>query len=163
VLVRALLTGMFAVGIEWLRGDAWYLRFPWYTVPHALAQAPIWIAPVRWIGTYGLSFAIWIIAALGAFYRPWVWCTYALLPACALLLPAFEHPNRQALLLQIEDHAGIERLIPKVTAEPAHLAVCPEYSYFDTYQKALAGRLGPQVLARKLSCPVVFGAVDGAM
>src|SRR5262249_7686347 len=116
VLVRALLTGMFAVGIEWLRGDAWYLRFPWYTVPHALAQAPIWIAPVRWIGTYGLSFAIWIIAALGAFYRPWVWCTYALLPACALLLPAFEHPNRQALLLQIEDHAGIERLIPKVTA-----------------------------------------------
>src|SRR5262249_28675266 len=44
-LARAALVALFAVAVEWLRGDAWYLRFPWYTVPHALAQVPAWIAP----------------------------------------------------------------------------------------------------------------------
>ena len=28
---RAALVAVFAVAVEWLRGDAWYLRFPWYT------------------------------------------------------------------------------------------------------------------------------------
>src|SRR5579862_6288961 len=46
-VLRAALVAMFVVGIEWLRGDAWYLRFPWYTLPHAMAQDPTWIAPVR--------------------------------------------------------------------------------------------------------------------
>src|SRR5919197_574313 len=36
-LYRAALIDLFAVAVEWLRGDACYLRFPWYTVPHALA------------------------------------------------------------------------------------------------------------------------------
>jgi hypothetical protein len=50
-LVRAALAAMFAVAIDWLRGDAWYLRFPWYTPAHALASVPAWIASARWIGT----------------------------------------------------------------------------------------------------------------
>src|SRR5262249_21632964 len=116
--MRALAVGLFAVGIEWLRGDAWYLRFPWYTVPHALAQSPPWIAPVRWIGTYGLSFVIWSIAALGAFDRPWAWITLLLLPACSFLMPAFDAPDRQALLLQSEQDRGVEQLIPKIVASP---------------------------------------------
>jgi Apolipoprotein N-acyltransferase N-terminal domain len=30
VAARVCLAAVFAVGVEWLRGDAWYLRFPWY-------------------------------------------------------------------------------------------------------------------------------------
>jgi apolipoprotein N-acyltransferase len=53
--VRVALVALFAVAIDWLRGDAWYLRFPWYTAPHALAASPRWIAPAAWLGTYGLT------------------------------------------------------------------------------------------------------------
>ena len=42
--VRAATVALFAVGIEWVRGDCWYLCFPWYTAPHALAASPPWIA-----------------------------------------------------------------------------------------------------------------------
>jgi apolipoprotein N-acyltransferase len=167
VLVRALLVGMFAAGIEWLRGDAWYLRFPWYTMPHALAQSAPWIAPVRWIGTYGLSFVIWMIAALGAFGRPWYWLAFLLLPACSLLLPSFDPPDHKALLLQTEEHAdyggGIEQLIPQFVKESdpsvqIDLAVCPEYSYQGSYLQGMRFATGPKALSKKLTCPVVFGA-----
>ena len=48
-LVRAALVALFAVAVEWLRGDAWYLRFPWYTVPHALAAVrPGWPRCAGW-------------------------------------------------------------------------------------------------------------------
>jgi apolipoprotein N-acyltransferase len=158
-IARAALAGIFAVGIEWLRGDAWYLRFPWYTIPHALAQSPVWIAPTRWLGTYGLSFAIWFILALGLFYRPWVWATVLLLPACSLLLPVFDPPDRRALLMQTEELYGVEKLIPRAKVDaPVDLALLPEYSYFDPYPRALASKIGPAALARRLSCPVIFGA-----
>src|SRR5947207_9081167 len=29
VMARVCLIALFAVAVEWLRGDAWYLRFPW--------------------------------------------------------------------------------------------------------------------------------------
>lgn len=158
-LVRAALAGIVAVGIEWLRGDAWYLRFPWYTVPHALAQAPMCIAAVRWLGTCGLSLAIWFIVALGVFYRPWIWAATLLLPACALFLPDFAAADHRALLMQTEELYGVERLIPNVSADShVDLALLPEYAYFDAYPKALASKIGPAALARRLSCPVVFGA-----
>src|SRR5262249_45944211 len=86
-LARAGLVALFAVGTDWLRGDAWYLRFPWYTLPHALASSPVWIAPARWLGTYGFTFLLWFIAAWGAFGRPWAWALFALLPVTSLFLP----------------------------------------------------------------------------
>src|SRR5207248_7599766 len=101
VPARAVLIALFAVAVEWLRGDAWYLRFPWYTPPHALAAAPPMVAGVRWLGTYGLSFVIWLVAAAGAF-RPFAYAGFLLLPACWLLLPTPAEPDRRALLLQTE-------------------------------------------------------------
>jgi apolipoprotein N-acyltransferase len=95
-LLRAALTGLFAVGVEWLRGDAWYLRFPWYTLPHALAQQPTWIAPVRWLGTYGFSFSIWFLAAWGAFRDVRIWLAFSLIPACAFLLPEVGPADQRA-------------------------------------------------------------------
>ena len=104
LLMRALLVGLFAAGVEWLRGDAWYLRFPWYTVRHALARSPeAWIAPVRWLGVYGFTIAVWSIAALGAFGRPWAWLAFSLIPASSLLLADFDAPDRQAILFQTEN------------------------------------------------------------
>src|SRR5205807_10048567 len=111
-LARAALVALFAVGVEWLRGDAWYLRFPWYTPPHALAAAPPCVAGARWLGTYGLSYAIWLALAAGAFWRPHAYAAFLLLPACWLLLPPDGEPDRRALLLQTEQPEGGEQTIP---------------------------------------------------
>lgn len=154
---RAALAALFAVAVEWLRGDAWYLRFPWYTAPHALAAAPAWIASVRWLGVYGLSSVVWFIAAAGVFNRPWLWAAFLFLPVPALNLPGFAPPDRRALLIQTEELQGAERLIPKLPAEPYDLAVLPEYSYLST-KTALKSQNGPVALARKVGAPVVFGA-----
>jgi apolipoprotein N-acyltransferase len=162
-LVRAALVGLFAAGIEWLRGDAWYLRFPWYTVPHALAQDPIWIAPVRWLGAYGFSFALWFIAGLGAFAHYRYWALFALLPASALLLPEFPSPDQKALLLQSEQMGGADNLIRKEalgSKTKIDLVVLPEYAYRSAPAQVLASRYGPAKLARKYRCPVVFGATE---
>lgn len=164
VLVRATLVGMFAIAIEWLRGDAWYLRFPWYTVPHALASEPRAIAPVRWLGTYGFSGFVWFVAAWGVFGRPWAWTGFLLIPVCALLVPAGEPPDQRALLLQSEAGELYDLfLIPRVTEENLDLAVLPELAYGDDYSTVLKSRLGPTALARKLQAPVVFGATDGGL
>ncbi len=160
-LVRAALVAVFAVGIEWLRGDAWYLRFPWYTVPHALALEPACIASARWLGTYGLSFVIWLIAGLGAFSSYPYWLVFFLIPAPSWVLPELDAGDKRALLLQTEVPEGVEHLIPKVTAESVDLAVLPEYAYLSSVRVALASEQGPAALARKLDCPVVFGAVEG--
>src|SRR5262249_5926829 len=161
-LVRAFLTALFAVGIEWLRGDAWDLRFPWYTAPHALGQAPWCIAWVRWMGCYGLSYFIWLVAAWGAFGPPLAWGGFLLLPIGCLLLPTFAPPDRHALLLQAERKGALEAVIARTDAEtPVDLAVLPEYSYFADYRTVLASSQGPQILAHKFHCPVIFGAIDG--
>ena len=52
ILVRIGLIAVFAVAVEWLRGDAWYLRFPWYTPAHALAEFPPMLAGARWLGAW---------------------------------------------------------------------------------------------------------------
>jgi apolipoprotein N-acyltransferase len=158
---RAMWTGVFAVAVEWLRGDAWYLRFPWYTAPHALAAAPEWVAAARWLGTYGLTFIIWTVAAAGVFGRPWIWLAFLLLPACSLLLPEVDAPDHRVLLLQTGETNSVESLVSSVSTDTADLVVMPEYSYFASYTSALASRQGPVALARKLGCPVIFGAVDG--
>jgi apolipoprotein N-acyltransferase len=159
-LVRAALVALFAVGIEWLRGDAWYLRFPWYTVPHALAQEPARIAPVRWLGTYGFSFLIWLIAAWGAFSHKGIWLAYLLVPLGAVLLPAVPDAEQKVLLVQTENLEDAARLIhslpPSATAGP-QLAVLPEYAY-PSAGFALTCPDGPTSLAHKCRCPVVFGA-----
>ena len=159
VAVRVGLAALFAVGVEWLRGDAWYLRFPWYTPVHALAAAPPMIAGMRFLGTYGLSFAIWLIAAAGAF-RPWAYAGFLLLPVCWLLLPADGEADGRALLIQTE-MGGVEYLISNVPEEKFDLAVLPEYAYTNSPEKALTGRNSPAALAGKTSAPVVFGAVEG--
>jgi len=160
LLLRSALVAFFAVGIEWLRGDAWYLRFPWYTPAHALAADPAWIAPARWLGTYGLSYVIWLIAALGAFGRPLVWAAFLLLPAASFLLPDVEEPDRRALLLQTEDGA-VEKLFPNIPHKKVDLTVLPEYAYTRSAEDVLKAKQGPAALARKVSSPVIFGAVEG--
>jgi apolipoprotein N-acyltransferase len=163
LLLRAALVALFGVGIEWLRGDAWYLRFPWYTSAHALAADPAWIAPVRWLGTYGFSYVMWLIAALGAFGRPLVWSVFLLLPLVSFLLPAVEKPDRQVLLVQTEDIWALEKLFPSILEEKEKidLAVFPEYAYTQSAREILKAKQGPAALARKASSPVVFGAVEG--
>ena len=158
---RVVLIALFAVAIEWLRGDAWYLRFPWYTPPHALAAAPPCVAGAHWLGVYGLSLVIWLIAALGA-YRSYAYAGFFLLPACWFLLPPEGTPNCRVLLLQTEQDEGVENLIPTIPTEKVDLAVLPELAYpYLSPEKALACRNGPVALARKTSSPVVFGAVEG--
>jgi apolipoprotein N-acyltransferase len=161
-LVRALLAGLFAAGMEWQRGDAWYLRFPWYSVPHALAQEPRCIAPVRWLGTYGFSFSIWTVAALGAFSRFGYWAAFVLIPISSLILPSFAPPDRRALLVQAEQTPSLERVIMEIPEGKVDLAVLPEYAYGVEAAVALKSQSGPAAVALKCGCPVVFGAVQGA-
>jgi apolipoprotein N-acyltransferase len=161
-LGRALLVGLFAVSIEWLRGDAWYLRFPWYSVPHALAQDPIWIAPVRWLGTYGFSFAIWTIAA-GAVFSHWLLlAAFALIPASSWLLPEVRPADHRAVLIQAESTEQLGSLVRATMDESVNLVVLPEYAYHVSPEEALARKIGPAALARQCRCPVVFGAVAGS-
>jgi apolipoprotein N-acyltransferase len=168
-LARAALVAVFAVGIDWLRGDAWYLRFPWYTLPHALAASPPWIAPARWLGTYGLTFAAWFIAGCGAFGRPWAWAGFALFPACWLLLPNVSAPERIALLVQAEsgplDSAsrGVDAILPTITATRADLVAMPEYAYPEDVPNVLRFHPEPARLARRFDCPVIFGAIKGSL
>jgi apolipoprotein N-acyltransferase len=160
-IARALLVGLFAAGIEWLRGDAWYLRFPWYTVPHALAQEPPWIAPVRWQGTYGFTFCLWTVAAWGAFGRYWPWAAFTLIPAASLLLPEFKRADHRALLVQAEKTYDLERLIEQIPRNKVDLAVLPELAYFIKPAAVLKSGHGPTLVAKRCGCPVVFGAVEG--
>jgi apolipoprotein N-acyltransferase len=160
--VRCALVALFAVAIEWLRGDAWYLRFPWYTVPHALAQSPVWIAPAHWLGVYGLSCVIWFIAAAGALVERRWWLAFLVLPAAAWLLPPVTAPDRTAILIQAEDSARHEVLMADLPAAKVNLVVLPEYAFPFSCEQALASSHGPAVLARKLGCPVIFGTVHGS-
>jgi apolipoprotein N-acyltransferase len=159
--LRAAMVGIFAVAVEWLRGDCWYLRFPWYTVPHALATAPVWIAAVRWVGVYGLSFIVWSIAAGGAFGRNYVWAAFLLLPAGFWFLGSVGEADKRALLFQTDGTDQLEALMKSAPQEDIDLAVTPEYAYMASPQYAIATRNGPGELAKRLHCPVVFGAVEG--
>jgi apolipoprotein N-acyltransferase len=161
VPARAALTALFAVGVEWLRGDAWYLRFPWYTAPHALAAAPPCVAAARWLGSYGLSYFVWLIAAAGVFGAPRKLAAFLLLPAYWLLLPSDGDPNCRALLIQTEQFQGVEQIIPRIPAEKVDVTVLPELAYTRPPEYALASPNGPAALARKTSSPVVFGAIEG--
>jgi apolipoprotein N-acyltransferase len=158
---RAALVATFAVGIEWLRGDAWYLRFPWYTPPHALAQYPQWVAGARFLGVYGLSFAIWFIAAAGAFRHKLIWASFLLLPLTSLVLPNVNAPDRTALLIQAETQASVGDQVlanPKIKVD---LAVLPELAFLRSPKDAIAANHGPASLARKTLSPVIFGCIDG--
>jgi apolipoprotein N-acyltransferase len=164
VLARAALVGLFAVAIEWLRGDAWYLRFPWYTAPHALAIWPPLIAGVRWLGVYGLSFVIWFVIAAGVFGRPYWLAALLLLPVPWLLLPAEATPDRRAILFQTEQGKPpadilLVTFLKYPAEEPIDLAVFPELAFAPRSPEAvLAGKNGPAALASMYHCPVVFGA-----
>jgi apolipoprotein N-acyltransferase len=159
VTLRVCLAAVFAVSVEWLRGDAWYLRFPWYAPPHALAQVPVMAAAARWLGAYGLSFIVWLIAAAGAF-RPRAYAAFLLLPACWFLLPSAGKPDRRALLLQTE-MGGVEQLIAATPSENVDLVVLPELAFTRSPEAVISERNGPASLARKTNAPVVFGAVEG--
>lgn len=156
---RVFLIALFAVAVEWLRGDAWYLRFPWYTPPHALATFPPAASGVRWLGTYGLSFVVWVIVAAGAF-RPLAYLALLALPAAWLLLPGVGDPDRRVLLLQTE-LGSIEQLIAAVPEQAVDVAVLPELAFPRSPQSVLPTRNSPATLARKTSAVVVFGAVEG--
>jgi apolipoprotein N-acyltransferase len=157
-LVRAVLTAVIAVGLEWIRSDGLYLRFPWYTAVHALAASPLWVGGARWVGAYGVSLAVWGIAAAGAFGSRRLWLAYLLLPLAGLLLPDFAAPDRRALLVQTEERTGIDSFFTDLPREKIDLAVLPELAYAEPAEQVLRLRRGPAHLARSLSCPVVFGA-----
>ena len=160
---RALAVAVFAVGVEWFRGDAWYLRFPWYTPPHALAQAAVCIAACHWIGTYGFSGIVWGFVAWAAFgKRPYYALPILLLPACSLLLPEFDTPNLLAILVQCGETSKLEPLLSAIPAEYADFVVLPEYAYPYGIDGALTAKEGPVPLAKRLGCPVVFGTVEGS-
>jgi hypothetical protein len=150
-MVRALLIAMIAIAVEWLRGDAWYLRFPWYTVPHALAAAPAWIAPARWVGVYGLSFLVWFIAALGCLKSPAYWLAFIFFPIVSLALPAVDKPSHRALLIQVEEPERIQPLLAEVPGEKVDLAVLPEYAYPYSVEEAIKSKWGPADFARGVS------------
>jgi len=160
-LFRCALIALFAVAIEWVRGDAWYLRFPWYSVPHALAVVPSWAAPARWFGVYGLSYLIWLIAAAGTLLGARYWAAFLILPACAWLLPTVDPPDRTALLMQAESSVIHESLIGEVRDKKVDLAVLPEYAFPYSVEMALGLKRGPTALSQKLGCPVVFGTLEG--
>jgi apolipoprotein N-acyltransferase len=156
---RAALVALFAVGIEWLRGDAWYLRFPWYTPPHALAQSQPWIAGAQFLGTYGLSYVVWLFIGAAVFGRPQFGLPILLLPACWFLLPSVEAPTHKALLVQVEEKDA-DSLLARLPEEPVDLVLFPEYAYYVSPKMILRSKNGPAALARKLRCPVVFGALE---
>jgi apolipoprotein N-acyltransferase len=162
-LARAALAALFAVAVEWLRGDAWYLRFPWYTPPHALAAASPCIATVRWIGTYGLSYFLWFIAAVGAYVDARYWLAFFLIPTGWLFLAPLEAPTRRALLLQAEEPEKLQSLIAEVPSGRVDLTVLPEYAFPYPLEKVLIDKHGPTLLCKKLASPVVFGTVLGNM
>ena len=158
---RAALVAVFAIAVEWLRGDAWYLRFPWYTAPHALTASPAWISLARWLGVYGLSGQIWFLAAAGAFPPP---RRLARLVAPARRLaaavgraaagpPGVARPGR--------GRRGGAGGHPDGPGGRVDLAVLPEYSYTRPAKSVLTSQFGPGPLARRVHCPVVFGAVEG--
>jgi len=159
---RALATACFAVAVEWLRGDAWYLRFPWYTPPHALAQSPAWIAPSHWIGAYGLSFVVWGIAALTAFGKLYYALPLLALPACSFFLPSVEQPTELAILVQVEESYQLDSVLARIPYERVDLMVLPEYAYPMGIDGALRSKRGPAALAKRFACPVVFGTVLGS-
>ncbi len=159
-VTRAFFTALAAVGLEWLRGDAWYLRFPWYTVPHALAATPMWIAPARWLGCYGLSLVIWFLAAWGVYARSEIWLAILLLPLSSLLLPSVDEPDRQALLIQTENSTETEAMFDEIPSDNFDLVVLPEYAYRVSPEVALHSPHGPSELARRTGASVIFGAVD---
>ena len=160
---RALAVAVFAMGVEWFRGDAWYLRFPWYTPPHALAQAPAWIAASHWLGTYGLSGLIWGITAWAALAKKIYYALLLmLLPVCSFLLPEFDPPNLSAVLVQCEQSSKLEPLLSTIPAEHVDLVVLPEYAYPYGIDGALTSKQGPVALAKRLGCPVIFGTVEGS-
>jgi apolipoprotein N-acyltransferase len=161
LLARCLAIGSFAVAVEWLRGDAWYLRFPWYTPPHALAQAPPLIAGCRWIGVYGLSFAVWCMAAATALGRPIYALAFLILPASFLLLPRIPEPDRTALLVQVEESHRVSGLLAGLPQRYVDLIVLPEYAFPDGIETGLNAERGPIAVAQKFNCPVVFGTVEG--
>jgi apolipoprotein N-acyltransferase len=158
---RALMVAVSAVGLEWFRGDAWYLRFPWYTAPHALAQDPFFIAPVRWLGTYGYSLALWFVLALGIYWRPRAWLLLAPLLAMVIMLPPVEPPDKQVMLVQAEEEQNLEPVLETIPSTQVDLVVLPEYAYHSSVTRALSLQNGPKSLATRTQSPVVFGAVDG--
>ena len=121
----------------------------------------MWISLVRWVGVYGLSGAIWFLAAAGAFRHPAFWLGFLVLPAGSLLLPAFAPPDRRVLLVQSEGDGTVQTVIPTIATQPVDLAVLPEYAYTRPPAAVLKSPFGPAALARREHCPVVFGAVAG--
>lgn len=160
-LWRILIIACCAVGVEFLRGDCWYLRFPWYTAPHALASQPFLIGSVRWLGVYGMSLVLWFFVAAGIFWRPWAWLGVVALLAAGFLLPGFEPADKQVLLVQAEEEQNIEPLLQRIPKAKVDLVVLPEYAYHRSVRSALASADGPRAVAARTQAPVVFGAVDG--
>ncbi len=159
--LRALLVAVAAVAVEWLRGDAWYLRFPWYTMPHALAQEPACVAAVRWLGTYGLSFLLWFMLAWSVFGRIWYLVSIVLLPLFAGLLAPVDPPNRMAAVVQTEKDGNAAFLLASAKLDKVDLVVMPELAYTRPYTDVLLYPRGPVALAKSLGCPLVFGAIEG--
>ena len=98
---------------------------------------------MRWLGVYGLSYLIWLIAGCGAFGRSYFWAAFLLLPVFSLLLSPVGEADRRALLFQGEETLALESLLPNVEAENIDLAALPEYAYRSSTPQALASAKRP--------------------
>ena len=107
-----------------------------------LASSPAWIAGVRWIGVYGLSFAVWFIAGLSVYLRPYCLALFILLPAASLLLSRFDEPDQIALLFQGEETTRIDVLARKANGSGFDLIVLPEYAYTSSVESIPSRRKG---------------------
>ncbi|HLW65317.1 MAG TPA: nitrilase-related carbon-nitrogen hydrolase, partial [Gemmataceae bacterium] len=82
------------------------------------------------------------------------------IPAAWLLLPKVDAPDRKTLLIQSEVEP-VELWIARVPKDKVDLVVMPEYAYTRAPASALASPHSPASLAKVVSAPVVFGAVEG--
>ena len=157
---QALAAAVFAVGLEWLRAEPQPLRFPWFAPAHALAAWAPAISSVRFLGVYGLSFVITLIAALGAFRHPALWLAFLLLPLPYHLPREADGAPGKVLLIQAEGDCAVEDVVATIGRPSVDLVIQPENAYHGSPKEALARPLGPQSLALRLAAPVLFGASE---
>ncbi|PWU12222.1 MAG: hypothetical protein C5B50_21840 [Verrucomicrobia bacterium] len=133
------------IGLEYFRSELYYLRFSWLTPGYALANFQ-WLAPMRYVGVYGIGFLIVLIASLAV----WVWqksrfrslCFLflagsmgVLLWRCATAVPEKSSSSKQVIVagvqLEFPGDAEVVRALDRVLQKhpKTDLAVLSEYTF----------------------------------
>src|SRR5207244_2125086 len=56
-------------GLEYFRGELYYLRFSWLNVGYAFSASPL-LPAFHWLGMYGIGFAAMLAVVLISMFRP---------------------------------------------------------------------------------------------